>query len=862
MTYVKRVRVHLWDQMVLIGFALALFYSVFDSILYIFMQYDVDFFQRLLGPDMSAIWSRLTILCLFAIFGAHAQYTINQRKTVESALRTSEERYRQIIETTPDGYFEVDIDGTFTYVNDSMCEILGYSRMEITGMNLMAVLDEINSRKVMDALHHVNRTGESVTALGWTLTRQGGTKRYVESSISLIKDSKGQPTGYSGFLRDVTERRRAQALRQAKKAAEAANRSKSRFLANMSHEIRTPLNSIIGLIELMLETDLRPDQREDLDVVISSSYALLALINNLLDFSKIEAGKFELEQAPFSIREFMDETMRMMAMKTQAKGLELAFRVAPNVHDRLMGDPGRLRQVMLNLIENSFKFTSKGEIVVQVTAESQTDRQAYLHIGVEDTGIGIPKEKQNLIFNAFQQLDAKTYSQYGGTGLGLAVSAQLVKLMGGRLRVESEPGQGSRFGFSARFGLLPDNRRRLAENRRDNLRGLKVLVVDDNATCLEIIRETLECWHMSPLPAAGAEEARHILTKAASAGSLIDLALIDSDMPAKDGFSLARWIRSENMLDGRIIMMLTFPHLKRKAEFKELNIKASIVKPMYPPELLDAVKIVLGLKAPPPATVPTLTPPKPMVSDRPLKILVAEDTPFNQTFIMRLLEKQGYHAALVENGRQVIEALSRHPFDIVLMDVQMPEMDGFEATREIRRLEKQTGNHIPIIAMTAYAVKGDRERCLAAGMDEYVSKPISSEKLFEAVQALLPKEPRTPPASENPGQNPDRQSLLKAFDHDRNLFKELVDIFAGDYPAMLTAMRNAARAEDAETLSRTAHSLKGMLRNFQAEAAAAEAFVLEQKGKEKNFDGISDAVDALEEKIVTLERQLRNMISA
>ncbi len=861
MTYTEKIRVHLWDQMILIAFALALFYSVFDSVLYIFMEYDVDFFQRLLGPDISEIWSRVTILCLFAIFGAHAQYTINQRKAAETALRESEKRFRSIIETTPDGYFEIDINGNFTYFNDAMCDILGYSRLEMNGMNHTAYLDESNSRKVMDALHHVHETGEPALALGWTLTRQGGSKRYVESSISLMTDSKGQPIGYSGFLRDLTERRRAQALRQAKKAAEAANRSKSRFLANMSHEIRTPLNSIIGLIELMLETDLRPEQREDLDVVISSAYALLALINNLLDFSKIEAGKFELEQAPFDVRDFMQETMRMMAMKTQAKGLELAYRVASEVPSQVVGDPGRLRQVLLNLIENSVKFTSRGEVIVDVNLGNQTDRETYLNIVVEDTGIGIPREKQNLIFNAFQQLDAKTYSQYGGTGLGLAVSGQLVELMGGRITVESEPGQGSRFSFTARFAHPVEKDDSCITEFPEALRGVNILVVDDNGTSREIIRETMEFWQMHVATAASAEEAREMITQAAASDSPIDLALIDSHMPQPDGFSLAQWLKNKGLLPGKVIMMLTFPHLKRKAELAELGVKVDVVKPLHSPELLDAIQIVLGLKAPPPKRKAVLTAPKPKISDRPLKILVAEDTPFNQTFIMRLLEKNGYHGALVENGRQVLEALSRHSFDLVLMDVQMPEMDGFEATQEIRNLEKQTGNHIPIVAMTAYAIKGDRQRCLAAGMDEYVSKPISSEKLFGAIEALLPRESRPESLPETDAHTLARQSLLNAFDGDWDLFKELVDIFTSDYPKMMDTMREAYHSGDAETLSRTAHSLKGMLRNFQAEAAADTAFYLEKKAKEKKMEALDQIIDKLGKQTAEVDKLLQDLVS-
>ena len=621
-----------------------------------------------------------------------------------------------------------------------------------------------------------------------------------------------------------------------------------------------PLNSIIGLIELMLETELRPDQKEDLDVVISSAYALLALINNLLDFSKIEAGKFELEQSPFNTREFMQETMRMMAMRTQAKGLELAYRVAPEVPQSIMGDPGRLRQVLLNLIENSVKFTNEGEIVVEVTRESAGVEEAGLQFSVKDTGIGIPDEKQQLIFNAFQQLEAKTATQHGGTGLGLAVSAQLVELMGGHIKVDSIPGQGSRFRFAARFALAPDMEEQADAGYADKLRGLNVLIVDDNATSREFIREMVEGWQMSPILAAGAEEARDFLENTEGSGQPIDLALIDSDMADTDGLSLARWMHHEKQLDCKVIMMLTFQHLKRRAEFDKSSVQANVVKPLHSSELLEAMSIVMGFKPPPPASTPTLKPPKSGVSDQPLKILVAEDTPFNQTFIMRLLEKHGYHAALVETGRQVLEALSRHAFDLILMDVQMPEMDGFEATQQIRELEKQSGDHMPIIAMTAYAVKGDRERCLAAGMDEYVSKPIASQKLFEAIAGLFPEESKAVEVIEPDAKTIDRESLLKAFDHDWGLFKELVDIFNSDTPQMVQSLRQAAEAQDAETLSRTAHSLKGMLRNFKADSAADTALELEQLGKAKKLQDVDPLIKKLEAQIAGVDRSLKDLV--
>jgi len=855
----QKIRVRFWDQMVLIGFGLALFYSVFDSVLYIFTEYDVNFFQRLFGPDLSEVWSRLTILCLFIIFGSHAQYAVNQRKIAEAALRSSEERYRRIVETTPDGYYEVDVNGNYTFFNDAMCDLLGYSRAEMTEMNQRAYLDEENSQKLLNAINQVYRTGESIKALEFTFTRRDGSVRHAESSITLITDSKGQPAGFGGFLRDSTERKQAEALRQDKMAAETANREKSRFLANMSHEIRTPLNSIIGLIELMLETDLRPDQREDLDVVISSAYALLSLINNLLDFSKIEAGKFELESAPFQLREFMKETLRMMGMRTQAKGLELSYRVAPEAPDRLVGDPDRLRQVLLNLIENAVKFTDEGEVVVYVTLDNLGDSQASLHFSVEDTGIGIPKDKQKSIFSAFKQVDAKTAGRYGGTGLGLAVSSQLVKLMGGELTVTSQIGKGSRFDFAADLKRLA--REPLVRRQVDfDLRGMKVLVVDDNATARRFTKEMLEEWQMEVNFASNAEEARQILSEAGARNKSVELVLIDSDMPGSDGFALARWIKDQKLEHLRMIMMLTFPCLRRKTEFRQAGVRASVIKPFNPAELSDAIQVALDKKAPGVQKPQKVIEAKPKTAARSLKILVAEDTPFNQTFILRLLEKNGFQAILVENGQQAVETFSSDTFDIILMDVQMPEMDGFEATGKIRNIEEQNGGHIPIIAMTAYATEGDRERCLAAGMDDYVSKPISAVKLFKAIEALLPAEKSAETGNGQKGTLPEKDNLVKSFENDRGLFKELVGIFVNDYPQMLNTLRTSLKALDAKTFSRTAHSLKGMLRNFQAEAAADTAFDLEKRGKQGELDGTDRIIENLAGQIDEVAQKLKQLV--
>jgi len=859
----RKIRVRFWDQMVLIGFGLALFYTVFDSVLYLFTEYDVSFLQRLVGPGISEIWSRLTILCLFIIFGAHAQYTVNRRKITEQMLRDSEKRYRGIVETTPDGYYELDIDGNFIFFNDSMCDLLGYSRVEMTDMNHSAYLDAESSQKLLNAINHIYRTREAVKALDLILIRRDGSKRYAETSITAITDSKGALLRFGGFLRDVTQRREAEALKQAKMAAEAANREKSRFLANMSHEIRTPLNSIIGLIELMLETDLRPDQREDLDVVISSAYALLSLINNLLDFSKIEADKFELENSPFNLRNFMKETLSMMGMRTQTKGLELVYRVAPDVPDRLVGDPGRLRQILLNLIENAVKFTDEGEVIVNVVSDQHTDKKAVLNISVEDTGIGIPKEKQKDIFSAFKQVDARTTSRYGGTGLGLAVSSQLVRLMGGELTVASDPGQGSRFEFSAALERLPEQPLTKVGQTVDGLTRKRILVVDDNAAARRLLKEMFDSWQLTAQFAANAEEARQIISESSTDDSSLDLVVIDSDMPGSNGFSLARWIKSRKEKSLRVAMMLTFPHLKRKAEFGKLGIKASATKPLNPPELLNLLQVALDLKPAAKAPPPKAPEATMKAAVGALKILVAEDTPFNQTFILRLLEKNDFQPILVENGRQAVEVFDPELFDVILMDVQMPEMDGFEATREIRKIEARSGGRIPIIAMTAYATEGDRERCLEAGMDSYVSKPISAAKLFKAIEALVPSTPEEEYELPEDGQkstNFELDGLIKSFENDHDLFKELVDIFINDYPQMLETLRDTLKSSDAKTLTRTAHSLKGMLRNFQAENAADTAYTLEQMGRNGTLNDADQIVDSLADQLEQVAQRLQQLV--
>ena len=621
------------------------------------------------------------------ILGSHAQFTINQRQAVEEALRESEEKYRSIIETTQDGYYEVDTAGKMTFFNEAMCGILGYSRTELIEMNKRIPLDPESNRIVKRAFKRVYTSGIPAKSVGWKLIRKDGVRRFVESSVSLLKDNKGRTTGFSGFLRDVTERKQAEALQRAKLSAEAANQAKNEFIAKMSHEIRTPLNSIIGMVELMLGTELKPQQREDLDVVIASAHALLAVINNILDHSKIEAGKLDLEETLFSPREILEESLRIMAMKCQAKGLELVYRVDSNVPEQLYGDPGRFRQVLLNLVDNAYKFTDSGEVVVRMFREESSDSGTCLHVTVTDTGIGIVKDKQSGIFKAFSQADAAKSRRYGGAGLGLAVSTQLVHLMGGRMWLESDLGKGSIFHFTSRFAGLKEMAQSGPPTAAAPLKGVKVLVVDDNRTNCNVISEILESWSMKPAAVSDIEEARQIILGKGPEEGPYKVALIDASLPGSGGFELARWISQQNDIDLPVVIMLTYPHLSMKVDFAALGIFSSVMKPVRPVELLKALFEVLKILPSIAGSDEKKRADKPTETVLPLKILVAEDTHFNQIFIQRLLERWGHEVVVVENGRQVIERLPEASFDLILMDVQMPIMDGYAAARAVRAAE-------------------------------------------------------------------------------------------------------------------------------------------------------------------------------
>jgi two-component system, sensor histidine kinase and response regulator len=799
------------------------------------------------------------------------------RRTIEGEmlertrdLRESEERFRTLSVSSPVGIFETDDRGRAIYTNPRWQEISGLTLEESLGEGWTRAVHEDDRQHVVDGWSAAAGRAEPFDRQ-FRIALRGGVERWVHTRAAAIADGTGTLTGFVGTVEDITRQKADEAeLVRAREAALSTARLKSEFLANMSHEIRTPLNGMIGMTDLTLETELTREQREYLEIARTSADCLLSVIEDILDFSKIEAGKLELDPTDTDLRGVVGATLKTLALRAEKKNLELVSHIRPDVPHVVSVDAGRLRQVLLNLVGNAIKFTAHGEVVVGIEFESVVGDVATLHLCVSDTGIGIPADKQASIFESFTQADMSTTRRFGGTGLGLAISTRLVSMMGGRIWVESEPERGSRFHFTiqaavvARTAAAPTN----SESAQRDLKGMRVLIVDDNATNRRVLVEILSHWEMLPTAVEDGFTALSQMAAARSAGTSFDLVILDGHMPELDGFGVAGRIRESSDLAAATLMMLTSGgQVGDAARCRELGMAGYLVKPVAQADLLAAIRTAFppaGSEVPAegPATKPAGAIARARAGEtrRALHVLVAEDNPVNQLVAIRLLDKLGHSHVVVENGVLALQIMEREEFDLVLMDVQMPVMGGFEATTTIRDRERASGRHVPILGLTAHAMKDDLNRCLEAGMDAVVTKPIRVPELVAALDRIV--SPSRPEVA-TPG-----DEALVVFDLDQArenacgddaLLADIAQIFLVEVELRLEDMRGGIAASDAPAVEQAGHRVRGSLSTLGARRAAVVAGRVEALAGAGDLPGATRETEALEREIARVRPEIEHL---
>jgi two-component system sensor histidine kinase/response regulator len=805
------------------------------------------------------------------IVGVQGMYwDITDRRLTENHLKEAHAFLDSIVDNVPIMLFVKEAETLrFVRFNRASEELVGLDRNDVLGKSDFDLFPPSLAESFAQKDRAVLANRVMVEVSDEILETKNHGNRILHTRKFPIFDASGQPRFLLGISEDITEKKQTErALQDAKDAAEAASRAKSDFLANMSHEIRTPMNAVLGMTELLLDTPLDSLQREYVKMVHESGEALLSLINDILDFSKIESGKFSLDLTEFNLQEVLGDTMKTLAIRAASKDLELAVHVASNVPTIVVGDPGRLRQIVMNLVGNAIKFTERGEIVLDVGCRSQDAHGVELIFQVRDTGIGIPKEKIDRIFQAFEQVDTSTTRRYGGTGLGLTITSRLVNLMGGTIWVESSLGQGSTFFFTARLESLKSGAMNLHTQGLAQLKGTRVLVVDDNSTNRLILEEILEHHHLRPESADCATEAMRVLRQAKAANDPISLLLTDVNMPDVDGFMLVEQIRNDTQFcDLPTIVLTSGDRSGDRQRCERLNVSAHLRKPIKQSELMLSIVLALG--------VTRSEPERPVRSDAapsvvpPLQILLVEDSYPNQVLATGLLKKRGHTISVANNGQEAIDAIKAKPFDLVLMDVQMPVMDGFEATRTIRWMELRQALHpssqspIPIVAMTAHAMKGDRERCLECGMNGYLSKPIRIKELDELLCQFFGSKRTICDGSHREASDEDLVNWSVAFscvDGDEELLRGVVEAFLTDVTDSQFALKNAVATGDASTIQKISHTLKGALGSLGAMTGSFMAEKLEQAGTLRNLAAASELLDPFDDHLQKIKHLLSDFL--
>jgi PAS domain S-box-containing protein len=749
-----------------------------------------------------------------------------------SAFGPDNQQALNILDQIEDGCSVVDLRGTYLYANDAFCRVVNRSRADIVGKRYSTVMNAARSKRFLEIYSEVYRTGRPNKGFEFQITGEDGSPRYFEQSVSLHRNASGKPIGFLAVARDCTARKlAAEETMHAREVAEQASRAKSEFLANMSHEIRTPMNGIIGMTDLALDTELSPYQLDCLTTVKASAESLLTILNDILDFSKIESRKLELELVPFSLTDVLNSTLRPLTVQADQKQLELIVDFGPDVPPGLVGDPVRLKQILTNLVGNAIKFTERGHVLVGVRTEATSAQDVVLRFSVTDTGIGIPREHHQAIFDAFRQADGSTTRRFGGTGLGLAIVSTLVQLMGGRITLESEPGNGSTFAFTAVFGLAESQP---GTSRSAALAGVHVLIVDDNAVNRRIFENQVVNWGMKPHCVDNGRAALDALRGASQQGRPFSLVLLDANMPGLDGFEVAEEMsRHPELADATIMLLTSSGQYGDATRCRTAGIAAYLTKPVKQADLYESISRVLDSATANDAPRPERPPVANAVAVRPVKVLLAEDNLVNQRVAVGLLQKRGHVVTVANNGQEALDCLAREPFELVLMDVQMPVMGGLDATAAIRVRERGGGRRVRIVAMTAHAMNGDRERCLAAGMDGYVTKPIDPKLLYSVVE-----EGGEPIAADArpPSSAIDREAALELMGGDAQLLGDVMRLFLADCPSRLAAIEAAVAARDADRIRREAHGLKGASGNLAAATLVDAARTLEKIGAEHRLE--------------------------